>query len=64
MNEEKIKKENNFNIPVTVGMVGHIPIQQTKELKEAVETIKDFDLVFFKISNGRLWIKEGDENNE
>lgn len=62
MKEEKAKKENNFNIPITVGLVGHVPIQHVKELKDAVETIPEFDLVFFKTSNGRLWIKEGDQD--
>ena len=57
--EEKIRK-NGFDTPLTVGFVGHIPINLLSTLKESIETIPEFDLVFFKTSSGRLWIKEGD----
>jgi len=61
--EDKIRKENNgFNIPITVGIVGHIPVDFLPDFKKAVESIKEFDLVIFKTSSGRLWIKEG--NND
>lgn len=45
---------------VTVGFVGHIPIEFLQELKETLGALHEFDLVFFKTSSGRLWIKEGD----
>ena len=62
--EDKIRQgKNGFNAPVTVGFVGHIPIELLQELKEAVESIPDFNVIFFKTSSGRLWIQEGDERD-
>jgi len=58
--KEKIRK-NGFNAPVTVGFVGHIPIELLQDLKNAVQSIPEFDIVYFKTSSGRLWIKEGDD---
>ena len=52
-------KQDGFNVPITVGFVGHIPIEFLNDLKNAVESIHNFDLVFFKTSSGKLWIKEG-----
>jgi len=60
MEEKKNYKNNVFNNPVTVGIVGHISIDALPTLKEAVGSVKEFNLVFFKTSSGRLWIKEGD----
>ena len=60
MKEKKIQNGDIFNNPVTVGFVGHISIDALSKLKEAVGAVKEFDLVFFKTSSGRLWIKEGD----
>ena len=58
--EDKIRQEKNgFNAPVTVAFVGHIPIELLQTLKESIESISGFDVVFFKTSSGRLWIKEG-----
>lgn len=60
MGEDKIRQEKNgFNAPVTVGFVGHIPIEFLQDLKKVVESIPEFDVIFFKTSSGRLWIKEG-----
>ena len=59
----KIRKENGFDMPVTIGFVGHIPLVQLQLLKKAIEGVPDFDLVFFKTSSGRLWIK-GDKNGD
>lgn len=58
--EDKIRQEKNgFDVTVTVGFVGHISIEHLQTLKESIESIPEFDLVFFKTSSGRLWIKEG-----
>ena len=56
-------RQDGFNVPITVGFVGHVPIEFLSDLKNAVESIPRFDLVFFKTPNGRLWIKEGDNEH-
>ena len=60
--EGEIRQEKNgFDVIVTIGIVGHCPLERLQELKRTLEAISDFDLVFFKTSSGKLWIKEGDD---
>ena len=60
--KDEVRKENNgFDVIVTIGIVGHCPIERLQEIKQVLEAISDFDLVFFKTSSGKLWIQEGDE---
>ena len=61
--KDKISKDNVF-YSVTVGIVGHCTIDNLQELKRLLETIPGFDLVFFKTSSGRLWIKEGEDDRQ
>ena len=61
--KKKQEKKNGFEAVVTVGIVGHCPIEKLPELKHAIEAVSDFDLVFFKTSSGRLWIKDGDNGD-
>lgn len=57
---DKIRQEKNgLDVTLTVAFVGHIPIELLQTLKESIESIPEFDLVFFKTSSGRLWIQEG-----
>jgi len=60
MKEEIRKGKNDFDVVITVGIIGHCPLEKLNELKQAVEQIDGFGMVFFKTSSGRLWIKEGD----
>jgi hypothetical protein len=57
------EKINFFGTPITVGIVGHVPLEQLHLLQEAIESVPDFDMVFFKTSAEKLWIKEGVEND-
>ena len=60
--QEKIRENKRlFNTVVTIGIVGHCPIDELSEIKKIFENLGYFDLVFFKTSSGKLWIKEGDE---
>lgn len=45
---------------VTIGFVGHCNILSLFDIKKAVEKIPNFDLIFFKTTSGKLWIKESD----
>jgi len=63
--EDKIRKGNNaFDTPVTIGIVGHCDIDNLARIKQILENLEGFDLVFFKTSSGKLWIKEGDVQND
>lgn len=63
--KEKIREGNDvFNAPVTIGIVGHCDIEDLSRLKQVIQELEGFDLVFFKTSSGRLWIKEGGVNND
>lgn len=53
----KLKSQNN---KVVVGIVGHVSIDDLKDLKHLVENISFFKIIFFKTSSEKLWIKEGD----
>lgn len=46
--------------PVTVGVVGHIQIEDLAELKRTLEGVQGFKIVFFKTSSSKLWIQEGE----
>ena len=60
--KEKEREENNiFDAPVTVGLVGHCPIEKLPELKEFFQHLEGFDVIFFRTSSGRLWITEDDQ---
>jgi len=59
-----MKNKKCFDADVTVGIVGHCPIETLQELKRTLEAISDFDLVFLKTSSGKLWIKEGEVGND
>jgi len=52
----------NTDIPdkLVVGIVGHVSIDDIKELKDTIENISFFNLIFFKTSSEKLWIKEGE----
>lgn len=55
-----MKDKNGFAAVVCVGTVGHCQIDDLAKIKRIIETIEGFDLVFFKTSSEKLWIKEGD----
>lgn len=57
------QNKTGFTTIVTVGVVGHCPIETLQELKHLLEALDSFDMVFFKTSSGKLWIKEGDDNH-
>ena len=58
----KERKKKCFNVSVTLGIVGHCPIEELSEMKRVIESLSFFDLVFFKTSSGKLWIQEGNDN--
>ena len=59
MEEKSKEKKYNFNPVLTVGIVGHCPIETLQELKDLVESLPCFQVIFFKTSSEKLWIKEG-----
>ena len=60
MHESKDKKKD-FETIMTVGTVSHCPLENLTKLKEAVKSIEGTSLVFFKVSSGKIWLKEGAE---
>jgi hypothetical protein len=56
-----MEEKTHFNSIVTIGFVGHCPIELLQSIKEQLNEISGFDVVFFKVSSGRLWIKEGEQ---
>jgi len=50
-----------LNPVVTVAVVGHIQFEDLQQLKQTLENISGFKIVFFKTSSSKLWIQEGEE---
>ncbi len=59
--ERMRNKQDKFSVIVTTGFVGHCPIENLQELKEILEKLAFLDIVYFKTTSGRLWLKEGEE---
>ncbi len=57
--EGKGRKGNCFSV-VTVGIVGHCSIETLQTIKETIENLPAFDLVIFKTTSSKLWLKEGE----
>lgn len=51
-------------IIVSIGFVGHCSLDALPHIKQIVETIPDFKLVFFKTTSSKLWIKEAEYEDE
>lgn len=60
--KDKIRKEKNGFDDLTIAFVGHLSLEYLSDFKKYIESYKELDLVFFKTSSGKLWIKEG--NND
>jgi hypothetical protein len=56
-----MEEKTPFNSVVTLAFVGHCPIELLQSIKEQLNEISGFDVVFFKVSSGKLWIKEGEQ---
>lgn len=44
---------------LVVGIVGHVSIENLQSLKETVEKLPFFKIIYFKTSSEKLWIMEG-----
>lgn len=42
---------------MTLGVVGRVDINDLSRIKNAIEEIPGFRVVFFKAASGRLWVK-------
>jgi len=62
---KKKRRQDNMtkllNPVVTVAVVGHIQFEDLQQLKQTLENISGFKIVFFKTSSSKLWIQEGEE---
>ena len=45
---------------IVVGFVGHTTIESLVQIKNEIEHLPNFKIIFFKTSSDKLWIKEGD----
>lgn len=61
MHESSKDKKNDFETVMTIGIVCHAPLENLNKLKEAVKSVEGLSLVFFKVSSGRIWLKDGEE---
>lgn len=53
--ERNTKRYENVNI----GLVGYVPFEELATVKQTIEEIPGLNLIYFKISDRDLWIKEG-----
>lgn len=60
MGREDKRRQNQFDNPLVVGIVGHVQIEELPKIKKYFEELEGFRLVFFKTSTGKLYIKEGE----
>jgi hypothetical protein len=45
---------------LTIGFVGHCRIDDLSQVKESIENLPGFKLVFFKTTSGRIWLTVSD----
>lgn len=55
-----LETDNHSDTPVVIGFVGHVHPLFLDQVKKEIESISHFKIVFFKESNGKLWIVSGD----
>lgn len=61
MEGKERKEKAGFNAPLVIGVVGHCPVEKLSQLKEFLETLEGFEVIFFKVGSGKLWIKEEED---
>ena len=58
MKEKGREEKAGFGAPLVVGLVGHCQVDALPKLKEFLDTLEGFEIIFFKVGSGKLWIKE------
>ena len=54
-------EKDDFQTIMTIGIVCHSPLENLTKLKNAVKSVDGTSLIFFRVSSGKIWLKEGDE---
>ena len=54
-------KDNSRQVKVdlTIAIVGHCSLKEALRLKNELDANELFDMIFFKTSSNKLWVKEG-----
>jgi len=48
--------ENHSNTPIVIGVIGHVNPKFLEEVREEIKAITNLKVIFFKESNGKLWV--------
>jgi hypothetical protein len=52
--------ENHSDVPVVIGFIAHVHPLFLEQVRKQVEQISHLKIIFYKESQGKLWITSGE----